>query len=80
MECVSAHGHLLPNIPILQGRQNLASMYSEQPHGDMLITFSDSGYGNNECAMDWIRHFEAFSSRQSRVWYKAKAQRHCNTK
>ena len=48
----------------------MASLYpAEQLHGDTLITFSDSGYSNDGRAMDWVRHFETFSSRrQQGLW------------
>ena len=52
VECVSADGSYLPNQLILQGKTHVASLYPHELDSNTLVSFSDSGYSNDEKAMD----------------------------
>ena len=71
VECVSADGHYLPNMPILQARLHLASLYTSDLNDDTLITFSDSGYASNDLlALKWLHHADSYLRRIRLPSYK----------
>ena len=69
MECVSADGYYLPNMLILQGKQLTESMYQKELNNETLISVTESGYTNDERALEWLVHFDTYSKRrQQGTW------------
>ena len=70
VECISSGGEVIPPLIIISGVQILHKWCQENDlHDDILIGTSDSGYSNDDLAMDWLNHFiEHTSSKRQGAW------------
>ena len=61
---------MIPPLIIISGVQILHKWCQENDlHDDILIGTSDSGYSNDDLAMDWLNHFiEHMSSKRQGAW------------
>ncbi|KFZ13517.1 hypothetical protein V501_03673 [Pseudogymnoascus sp. VKM F-4519 (FW-2642)] len=57
VEAVSASGKVIPPVLIIQGKTHMESWYHINLHGTERMMLSDSGYINDELAMEWLQHF-----------------------
>ena len=57
VEAVSATGEVIPPVLIIQGKTHMESWYHENLAGTERIMLSDSGYINEDLAMEWLQHF-----------------------
>ena len=61
-ECISAGGWTTPSMLILSGKQIKIKWALENDLDDeILLATSESGYSNNELAIQWLVHFEKHS-------------------
>lgn len=71
IECVSSDGYVLPPFLIVQGQNHLASWYT---HTDLppswVIKPSSNGWTDNSTAMDWIKHFDQYTSTRQKGVYR----------
>ena len=64
VECVSGDGLVLPPMLIAPGTLHMEDWYTKTSIPEAyLVEVSESGYSNEKLALDWIRHFDYFSSR-----------------
>jgi hypothetical protein len=70
VEAISAAGEVIPPMLILKAVQHLFQWYAHTHIPDnYLLGVSDTGYNNDELALDWIQHFEKYSAQFQRgVW------------
>ncbi len=58
IEAVSGAGETVPPYIIFSGKQHLSSLYTEKKLPETWrISFSESGWTNNEASFDWLKHF-----------------------
>lgn len=57
IEAVSATGKVTPPVLIIPGKVHMESWYHESLTGAETILLSESGYTNDELAMEWLQHF-----------------------
>ena len=63
VECVSGDSLVLPPMLIAPGTLHMEDWYTKTSIPDAyLVGGSESGYSNEKLALDWIRHFNYFSS------------------
>jgi hypothetical protein len=59
IECICSDGFALPPFLIVQGKNHLASWYTDTNlPPSWVVKPSPNGWTDNETAMDWIRHFD----------------------
>ena len=69
IEAVSADGSYLPNMLILQHKTHTEALYPAELDDNTLVGFTDSGYVNDERALEWLQHFDKYSKRrQQGAW------------
>ncbi|KAF9728330.1 transposase [Paraphaeosphaeria minitans] len=61
VECVSATGVSLPPMLIMKAKTILEQWAVDLP-SDYLINITDSGYANDQTAIDWIKHFDRMTA------------------
>src|SRR6478736_5509951 len=61
VECVSATGVSLPPMLIMKAKTILEQWAVDLP-SDYLINITDSGYANDQTAIDWIKHFDKMTA------------------
>jgi hypothetical protein len=65
IECVSASGFSLPPMLILPGKLHLEKwVTTNQIDGNTAFAVSDTGYCNDDIALDWIHHFNIHSNKR----------------
>jgi hypothetical protein len=57
IEAVSAVGKVTPPVLIIPGKVHMESWYHESLQGTELILLSESGFSNDQLAMEWLEHF-----------------------
>ena len=57
IEAVSASGKVTPPVLIIPGKVHMESWYHESLSGTERILLSESGYTNDQLAMEWLQHF-----------------------
>jgi hypothetical protein len=58
VEAVSASGKVIPPVLIIQGKRHMESWYTAKTlSGDEKVLLSESGYTNDELAIQWLQHF-----------------------
>ena len=57
IETVSASGKVIPPVLILEGKKHMESWYHDNLDGDERILLSESGYSNDQLALEWLQHF-----------------------
>ena len=57
IEAVSATGKATPPVLIIPGKMHMESWYHESLTGAETILLSESGYTNDQLAMEWLQHF-----------------------
>jgi hypothetical protein len=57
IEAVSAVGKAIPPVLVIPGKVHMDSWYHENLHGTELILLSESGFTNDQLAMEWLEHF-----------------------
>jgi hypothetical protein len=57
IEAVSAVGKATPPVLIIPGKVHMDSWYHESLRGTELILLSESGYSNDQLAIEWLEHF-----------------------
>ena len=57
VEAVSASGQVIPPVLIIQGKTHMEAWYHENLHGPERMMLSDSGYINDQLAIEWLQHF-----------------------
>ncbi|KAF2190325.1 hypothetical protein K469DRAFT_723140 [Zopfia rhizophila CBS 207.26] len=64
VKTINAAGETIPPLTILKGAQIMHQHVSRELHLDpqMLLGVSESGYSNNQIALDYIKHFNNHSS------------------
>lgn len=70
VESISAGERDIPPMIILAGKQILKRWaVGNDLDDDVLFAVSDTGYSNDDLAMDWLRHFNAHSKKtQKGAW------------
>ena len=70
-ESINGVGRAIPSFLILQGKHTLHkwTLYNNLSNETSLST-SDSGYSNDNLAMDWLRHFEKHSAKEQVGLYR----------
>ena len=64
-EAVSGDGDVLPPMLILPGSLHLEDWYMKTDlDDDFLLAVSHTGYSNDELSLNWLQHFDKFSSRR----------------
>jgi len=78
VECVSGDTLVFPPMLIAPGTLHMKDRYTKTSIPDAyLVGVSDSGYSNESLALDWIPHFDYFSShRQVGCWRLLLLDRH----
>jgi hypothetical protein len=67
IEAISTAGDVIPPMLILKVTQHLFQWYTHtEILGDYLLGVSDTGYSNDELALDWIQHFDNYSCQYQR--------------
>ena len=67
IEAISAAGDVIPPMLILKATQHLFQWYTHtEIPGNYLLDVSDTGYSNDELALDWIQHFDNYSRQYQR--------------
>lgn len=64
IEAVSADGSYLPNMLILQHKTHTEALYPAELDDNTLVGFTNSGYVNDERALEWLQHFDKYSKRR----------------
>ena len=65
IEAISGDGGVLPPMIILPGALHMEDWYTKTAIPDtFLIGVSDTGYSNDNLALKWLSHFEAFSAKR----------------
>ena len=62
IEAISAGGESIPAMLILSGKTHNASWFRNL-HDGTLVGVTETGYSNDEFALEWIAHFDRFSKR-----------------
>jgi hypothetical protein len=58
IECISSDGFVVPPFLIVQGKNHLASWYTETDlPPDWMIKTTPNGWTDNDTALEWIEHF-----------------------
>ena len=57
IEAVSASGKVTPPVLIIPGKVHMESWYHESLSGTERILLSESGYTNDQLAIEWLQHF-----------------------
>jgi hypothetical protein len=57
IEAVSASGKVTPPVLIIPGKVHMESWYHENLSSTERILLSESGYTNDQLAMEWLQHF-----------------------
>ena len=57
IEAVLVNGKVTPPILIILGKMHMESWYHESLSGTERILLSESGYTNDQLAMEWLQHF-----------------------
>ena len=66
VECISSGGAVIPPLIIISGAHVLHKWSENNLDGDTLFTTSESGYSNDDIALDWLDHFIAHTARRRR--------------
>jgi hypothetical protein len=67
VEAISAAGDVIPPMLILKATQHLFHWYTHMHiPDDYFLDVSETGYSNDELALDWIQHFNQYSTRSQR--------------
>jgi hypothetical protein len=61
IEAVSAGGAAIPLMLIIQGKVHDERWYQDRLHPATRVGLSDTGYTNDELALDWLQHFIMFN-------------------
>ena len=65
VEAISADGEVLPPLLIVQGINHLQQWYTNTAlPDDYLIGTSPSGYSNDTLSIDWLKHFDNWSTKR----------------
>ena len=54
IKTVSAIRKVIPLVLIIEGKKHMESWYHDNLHGDERILLSDSGYSNDDLAVNWL--------------------------
>jgi acylphosphatase len=63
-ETISGDGVVLPYLVICAGQVHLEGWVYNNLDGDILMAVLDTGYSNDELALEWLKHFERFSAKR----------------
>ena len=66
---VSAIGRVIPPFLIFAGKVLITSWFADLPR-DWIITVSPTGWINNDCALAWLKHFDAHTKASSAGAYR----------
>ena len=70
-EAISGDGYVLPPMLILPGTLHLEDWTTKTNLDDnVLLAVSDTGYSNDQLALEWISHFDRFSSQRRTGAYR----------
>jgi len=64
VECVSSRGWVIRPVLILAGVHILHKWGFDDLDGDIVIGTSETGYSNDDLAMDWLKHFIEHTERK----------------
>ena len=69
-ECISADGDVAPPLLVLKGKTHQMRWYTQSLIPDnYLVEVNESAYMNDQLALEWVKHFDAWSSkRQKGLW------------
>ena len=69
VECISSGGCVIPPLIIISGAQVLHKWCENDLDGDTLFATSESGYSNDDIALDWLAHFiEHTANKRRGAW------------
>ena len=64
VECINPQGRVIPPLLILRGASVLDKFaINNRLPGNYLLGTSESGYNNDKIILDWIKHFDLYSSK-----------------
>jgi acylphosphatase len=63
-ETISGDGEVLPCLVICAAQLHLEGWVHNNLDGDTLMAISETGYTNDELALEWLKHFEKFSKKR----------------
>jgi hypothetical protein len=69
--CINSEGWDVPPFLVVQGKNHLASWYTEGglPH-DWVIKPTSNGWTNNETGLEWIQHFDKHTAPRAKGPYR----------
>lgn len=71
IEAVCGDGYALPPFLMLKGKAHLNKWYTNtQIPDNYSVAVSDTGYNNDEITIEWMRHFDNYSSRRQQGVYR----------
>ena len=70
VEVIQGLGEVLPPMVILAATQFLGRWFNNDIEDNTLFAVSETGYSNDELSLDWVKHFDKYSSRcQKGGWW-----------
>lgn len=66
VECISSGGLVIPPLIIISGAHVLHKWCENDLDGDTLFATSDTGYSNDDLAIDWLDHFIEHTAKKRR--------------
>ena len=70
VEVIQGLGKVLPPMVILAATQFLGRWFNNDIEDNTLFAVSETGYSNDELSLDWVKHFDKYSSRcQKGGWW-----------
>jgi DDE superfamily endonuclease len=62
VETISADGYDIPPMIIIAAKLHMESWYKNELPDDVLLAVSETGYSNDELSLQWIQHFNKFTT------------------
>lgn len=69
--CINSEGWNVPPFLVVQGKNHLASWYTETDlPTDWVIKTTDNGWTNNETGLEWLKHFDQHTAGRTKGTYR----------